>query len=154
MTTQERQRTLFVGVDVHKDTHTAVGVSPFGEKIFEMTIGNSNVDFQSLVERAHEEAKRANLSARFGLEDVHSWGERLSEFLVEEGLPVCAVAPVLVDRLRSTQTHPEKNDSLDALGVAKVMIQRTDSLPVYIHSEEVHIADLKLGLDSAARWFA
>src|ERR1700730_4954262 len=136
MTTQERQRTLFVGVDVHKDTHSAVGITPFGEKIFEMTIGNSNVDFQSLVERAHEEAKRANLSARFGLEDVHSWGERLSEFLVEEGLPVCAVAPVLVDRLRSTQTHPEKNDSLDALGVAKVMIQRTDSLPVYTLTED------------------
>jgi len=25
---------------VHKDTHTAVGVSPFGEKLFELTVGN------------------------------------------------------------------------------------------------------------------
>jgi len=110
MTTQERQRTLFVGVDVHKDAHTAVGVSPFGEKMFEMTIGNEDNDFQSLIERTYDEARQANLTPRFGLEDVHSYGERLSQFLVEEGLPVCAVAPILVDRLRSTQTHPEKND--------------------------------------------
>ena len=27
---------MFVGIDVHKDTHTAVGVSPFGEKLFEI----------------------------------------------------------------------------------------------------------------------
>lgn len=29
------------------------------------------------------------------------------------------------------ETHPEKSDSLDALGVAKVLIQRIDSLPDY-----------------------
>ena len=115
MTTQERQRTLFVGVDVHKDAHTAVGVSPFGDKVFEMTIGNEEGDFQSLVERTYEEARLAKLTPRFGLEDVHSWGERLSQFLVEEGLPVCAVAPILVDRVRGMQTHPEKNDSLYSL---------------------------------------
>jgi hypothetical protein len=32
----EKQHTMFVGVDVHKDTHTAVGLSPFGEKVFEI----------------------------------------------------------------------------------------------------------------------
>ncbi|OGZ20352.1 MAG: hypothetical protein A3F95_02355 [Candidatus Nealsonbacteria bacterium RIFCSPLOWO2_12_FULL_39_31] len=40
MQTIQRSQILFVGVDVHKDTHTAVGLSPFGEKIFEIKIGN------------------------------------------------------------------------------------------------------------------
>jgi transposase len=133
-------RTLFVGVDVHKDTHTAVGVSPFGEKLFELTIGNEESDFQSLVERTNRTAREAGLAARYGLEDVHSWGERLSEFLVEEGLPVVAVAPILVDRLRGTQTHPEKNDSLDALGVAEVMLRKSDSLPAYTLTDETRKA--------------
>lgn len=122
---------MFVGVDVHKDTHTAVGVSCFGDKLFEMTIGNEEKDFRSLVEKTNEVGTTAGLTPRYGLEDVHSWGERLSEFLVEEGLPVCAVAPILVDKLRATQTHPEKNDSLDALGVAEVMLRKSDSLPAY-----------------------
>lgn len=138
--TRERSKTLFVGVDVHKDTHTAVGLSPFGEKVFEMKIGNEAVDFVSLVERARGEAERIGLIPSFGLEDVHSWGERLSSFLVEEGLPVRAVAPVLVDHARKRATHPEKNDSLDAAGVAEVMIRKIDSLPVYTLTKEAETA--------------
>ena len=131
MNTCERSKTLFVGIDVHKDTHTAVGLSPFGEKIFEMKIGNEAADFVSLIEKAQQEANRIDLTPSFGLEDVHSWGERLSSFLVEEGLPVRAVAPILVDHIRQKATHPEKSDSLDAQGVAEVMIRRIDTLPVY-----------------------
>ena len=136
MQTSIRSQTLFVGVDVHKDTHTAVGLNPFGEKMFEMTIGNETEDFISLVEKTKVEAEKSGLVPSFGLEDVHSWGERLSSFLVEEGLPVRAVAPILVDHRRSKTTHPEKNDSLDAQGVAEVMIQRIDSLPLYKLTEE------------------
>jgi hypothetical protein len=105
MTTQEKQRTMFVGVDVHKDTHTAVGLSPFGEKVFEMTIGNTAEDFISLVEKTKVEANKIGLVPSFGLEDVHSWGERLSSFLVEEGLPVKAVAP------HSRGSSPFKNNT-------------------------------------------
>jgi len=36
--------------------------------------------------------------------------------------------------------HPEKNDSLDAQGVAQVMIQRIDMLPSYIISKEADSA--------------
>jgi len=136
MKTTDRKNTLFVGVDVHKDTHTAVGISPFGEKIFEMKIENENEDFIALLERTRVESDKSGLSPSFGLEDVHSWGERLSSFLVEEGLPVRAVSPVLVDHRRSKMTHPEKSDSLDAFGVAEVMIRKIDSLPLYKLSEE------------------
>ena len=152
MTTQEKQRTMFVGVDVHKDTHTAVGISPFGEKVFEMKIGNEYADFISLVEKAKSEAARIGLSPRFGLEDVHSWGERLSSFLIEEGLPIVSVAPILVDHRRSKTTHPEKNDSLDAQGVAEVMIQRIDTLPVYTLSEEAQKAKQIRELSLEREW--
>lgn len=136
MQTHTRSQILFVGIDVHKDTHTAVALSPFGEKVFEMKIGNEAADFISLVQKTKIEAGKAGLTPSFGLEDVHSWGERLSSFLVEEGLPVRAVAPILVDHRRQKATHPEKNDSLDAAGVAEVMIQKIDSLPLYKLTEE------------------
>ena len=38
--TSDHKTTMFVGVDVHRDTHTAVVLSPFGEKLFELTVGN------------------------------------------------------------------------------------------------------------------
>jgi len=152
MTTQEKQHTLFVGVDVHKDTHTAVGLSPFGEKIFEMTIGNEAEGFISLIEKTKVESEKLGLIPSFGLEDVHSWGERLSSFLVEEGLLVRAVAPILVDHRRQKATHPEKNDSLDAAGVAEVMIQRIDTLPTYKLTEEAQKAKQIRELSLEREW--
>jgi transposase len=152
MQTILRSQTLFVGIDVHKDTHTAVALSPFGEKVFEMTIGNQAEDFISLVEKTNQEASKAGLIPSFGLEDVHSWGERLSSFLVEEGLPVRAVAPILVDHRRSKMTHPEKSDSLDAQGVAQVMIQRIDTLPTYTVSETAQKAKQIRELSLEREW--
>ena len=152
MPTVNRLQTLFVGIDVHKDTHTAVAISPFGEKVFEMKIGNEAEDFISLIEKTKVEASRAGLIPSFGLEDVHSWGERLSSFLVEEGLPVRAVAPILVDHRRSKTTHPEKNDSLDAQGVAEVMIQKIDTLPVYTLSESAQKAKQIRELSLEREW--
>lgn len=136
MQTTRRSQTLFVGVDVHKDTHTAVALSPFGEEVMEMTVGNEADDFISLVEKIKKEARHLGLRPTFGLEDVHSWGERLSSFLVEAGWPVVAVSPRLVDHGRGQMTHPEKSDYLDARGVAEVMIQKIDRLPLYTLTEE------------------
>lgn len=134
MTTEQRQQTLFVGVDVHKDTHTAVGVSPFGEKLFEITIGNYKKDFEALTDKVAE--MKGLLSPYFGLEDCHGYGERLSTYLYESGHQILAVPSIMVDRARQKATHPEKSDSLDALGVAKVMMQNIDSLPAYTISQE------------------
>jgi len=132
----DKKTTLFVGIDVHRDTHTAVGVSPFGEKLFELTVGNYEKDFRLLTEKVDEVSEKAMLSPSYGLEDCHSYGERLSAHLVSEGLRVVSVPPILVDERRKHETHPEKSDPLDALGVARVMIQRIDSLPVFTLSEE------------------
>ena len=133
MTTQEKQRTLFVGIDVHKDTHTAVGVSPYGEKLFEITVGNYKNDFKMLEEKVKEHT--GILSPYIGLEDVRGYGERLAEYLYEK-YPVYHVPSILVDRQRQNATHPEKSDSLDAFGVAKVMMNSIDSLLAYTISQE------------------
>lgn len=134
MNTCIRSQTLFVGVDVHKETHTAVGVSPFGEKLFEVKIGNYEGDFSSLVSKV--ETFKGALSPYFGLEDCHGYGERLAAYLYGK-YPVIHVPSVMVDRARLKTTHPEKTDSLDAAGVAKVMMNDIDSLPVFTLTEEV-----------------
>lgn len=152
MQTMNRKDTLFVGIDVHKDTHTAVGLTPFGEKVFEMTLGNEAEDFISFIHKTKVESEKLGLVPSFGLEDVHSLGERLSSFLVEEGQLVRTIAPVLVDRRRSKMTHPEKSDSLDAQGVAEVMIQRIDSLPLYKLSDEAKKAKQIRELSLEREW--
>ena len=124
---------MFVGIDVHKDTHTAVGISPYGEKLFEITVGNYKQDFENLTNKV-EEMKGA-LSPYIGIEDVRGYGERLAGYLYEK-YPVYHVPSIIVDRLRQNATHPEKNDSLDALGVAKAMVLNTGTLLPYTISKE------------------
>ena len=75
-------------------------------------------------------------SPYFGLEDCHGYGERLSAYLYENGHQICAVPAIMVDRARSKTTHPEKSDSLDAYGVAKVMLTTSDTLLPYTISED------------------
>jgi len=136
----ERAKTLFVGVDVHKDTHTAVGLSPFGEKLFELTIGNYPRDFAELIEKVRLTGQNSSLSPRIGLEDCQGFGGRLAAYLQNTGYPVTHVPPILVDHNRKKAAHPEKNDSLDAQGVAQVMIQKIDMLPVNKITQDSQIA--------------
>jgi len=124
---------MFIGIDVHKDTHTAVGISPYGEKMFEITVGNYQEDFEKLNLKVKEHS--GVLSPYIGLEDVRGYGERLAGYLYEK-YPLYHVPSILVDRQRQNATHPEKSDSLDALGVAKVMIQSIDTLLPYTISED------------------
>jgi len=133
MTTAQKSNCMYIGIDVHKDTHTAVGMSPYGEKMFEITVGNYKNDFENLTAKVEE--MKGTLSPFFGLEDVRGYGERLSEYLYQK-YPVYHVPSILVDRQRQNATHPEKSDSLDASGVAKVMMNSIDSLLAYTISED------------------
>jgi len=136
----ERHQLLYVGMDIHKDTHTAVATSVFGEKFFEVELGNNKEDFSKLVATAKKVSEHNYLTPVFGLEDSYGYGLRLARYLSSQGLTVKMVPPVLVDRERQYETHPEKNDLKDALGTAKVLIQRIDTLPCFIITDQDELA--------------
>src|SRR3989338_6662489 len=106
MTTQQKQSCMFVGIDVHKDTHTAVGISPYGEKLFEITVGNYKNDFETLEEKVKEHS--GVLSPFFGLEDVRGYGERLAGYLYEK-YPVYHVPRHLFFPAPPNTNNPQKN---------------------------------------------
>jgi transposase len=136
----ERHQFLYVGMDIHKDNHTAAATNCFGQNLLEMEISNSKKDFDSLVAMVERLSKAENLKPVFGLEDSYGYGLRLAKHLYEKGMSVKMVSPVLVDRERQYETHPEKSDSLDAFGVAKVLIQKIDRLPNYSISKNDEIS--------------
>jgi len=136
----ERHQFLYVGMDIHKDNHTAIATNCFGQNLLEIEISNSKKDFDNLVAMVEQLSKAKNLKPIFGLEDSYGYGLRLAKHLYRKGMPIKMVSPVLVDRERKYETHPEKSDSLDALGVAKVLIQRIDRLPNYSISKNDEIS--------------
>lgn len=138
--TIQRERLLFVGMDVHKDTHAAVGATMYGEKLFDIAIGNNKEDFNALILQSRLVASERGLGLVFGLEDTSGYGERLAKHLFLNNILVKTVSPIFVDRERKYETHPEKNDSLDAYAAAKVLIQKIDTLPTYRIAEQQELA--------------
>jgi transposase len=131
---------LYVGVDVHKDQHTAVAANCFGHALLEKEINNSEEEFAQLVEKVKILAEAKSLKPIFGLEDTSAYGQRLALHLCQENFPVKVVSPIFVDRERRKLTHPEKSDSQDALGVARALISMIGTLPDFSISKTNEIA--------------
>lgn len=131
---------LYVGVDVHKDQHTAVATNCFGQTLLEKEINNSKEEFEQLAGKIKILAENKGLKPVFGLEDTSAYGQRLASYLYHQNFTVKVVSPVLVDRERRRLTHPEKSDSQDALGVARALIQRIGTLPNFSISKTDEIA--------------
>lgn len=127
---------LFIGMDIHKDSHTASFTNCFGHEQLVMEIENQKDDFGKLLQEVKQISRKKNLTPLFGLEDSFGNGLRIANFLKQNGYEVKMVSPVEVDRKRKYKTHPEKSDSLDALGIAKVLIEKIDSLPNYSIAKE------------------
>lgn len=136
-----RHEVLYVGVDVHKDTHTAVATTCYGDTLFEKVVGNTPEATAELIAAVRQTALVNRLTPVFGLEDSYGYGSRLARRLFQAGLTVKTVSPVLVDRERHYETHPEKSDSLDALAAAKVLIQRIDRLPAFSITQPDELAN-------------
>lgn len=131
---------LYVGVDNHKDQHTAVVLNCFSQVLLEKEIDNSEEDFGQLIREVKRLSGIQMLEPIFGLENVSSYGARLAGYLLQNGFQVRVVSPVLVERERKYQTHPEKSDSKDAKGVAQALIQRIGTLPHYSISKAEEIS--------------
>ncbi|MBR9683042.1 IS110 family transposase [Candidatus Woesearchaeota archaeon] len=127
---------LYLGIDTHKDQHAVVGLNCFSEVLYEKEINNSEEDFNQLI----KEVKKTGFEPIFGLEDCYSYGARLANYLFQNGFSVRIVSPVLVERERKYNTHPEKSDLIDAKGVAKALIHRIGTLPHYSVSKEEETA--------------
>ena len=128
-----KERTLFIGGDVHKDTHTLVAENHLGEELLVKTVANDPADFRKLLDQIRQTATVRHLTPLIGLEDAVGYGWRLASFFHHEGLPVKIINPVLVKRERDRSAHPDKSDYQDAKGVVKVMVhgERTDRLPAF-----------------------
>ncbi len=136
------QNTLFVGVDVHKYSHTAVVIDCFNQEKFSLSFSNSSV--KKFITKVRDVADNKNIV--FGLEDINGNGKLLAENLVNNNFPVFNVPSVMVERLRKKTTHRNKSDYLDAKGVAKVTLLSHRTLPQKILSQEAEVANDIQGL--------
>ncbi|PZL74901.1 IS110 family transposase [Enterococcus plantarum] len=123
----DRTKYLYVGMDIHKDTHTAVLMNYLEEKLGEITITNTLQGFRKL--ENYVVKQQGELIPIFGLEDVTHYGRNLSIFLLDKNYPVKEVNPSLSFMERMSYASTKKNDSWDAQCISAVLMRRSHLLP-------------------------
>ena len=80
---QRRESYLYVGMDLHKKTHTAVLVNCWNEKLETFVIENKPAEFEKLVKRVNRKALNLGLTPVYGLENAYSHGRSRRAELLE-----------------------------------------------------------------------
>ena len=123
-----RQNYLYVGVDLHKEHHTAVIINCWQEKLGEIQFENKPSTFSEFLLEVETYVSNG-LSVVFGLEDVGGYGRALAKYLVDHEQVVKEVNPALSFLERKSQVMIQKNDSWDAECVARILVNKFNQLP-------------------------
>lgn len=116
-----KMRHVYVGIDIHRDTNTAVIIDCFFEKLGEITFENKQYAFHDFVSFVKSHSLKGTTPI-FGLEDVNSLGRSLAKYLFSKRMRVKHVTSISSARERNRHPNPFKSDPHDALCVAKVLL--------------------------------
>lgn len=115
---------IAVGVDTHKQRHTAVVLDRLGQLLGELSIEARLAGYRELDAWVHC-LVRDGQQVVFGIEGAGSWGAGLCEYLQGAGRSVLEV-----ERPRRRERRTGKSDRIDALSAAKrVLSEEGTSTP-------------------------
>jgi transposase len=132
---------MVVGIDPHKNTHTAVAVSAVtGAKIGEITVSARN--------RGHERlltwARGLGEECVFAVEDCRHVSGGLQRFLLARGEPMVPVPPKLMAGARRGARTRGKSDPIDAAAVAQAALRHPELPAAHLAGAE---RDVRLLVD-------
>lgn len=133
---------VMLGVDVHKDTHTAVGVDSLGRQLAQRMVRARDVGHEQLVAWARR--RWPDDERTWAVEDCRHVSTRLERALLAAGERVVRVAPKLMTGARASARTRGKSDPIDALAIARAAL-REPNLPIAEHDETSR--ELKLLVD-------
>lgn len=137
---------ITIGIDAHKRVHAAVAIDELGREVDRWRGGTT----LSEGERLARWATGLDPVRRWGIEGSGQYGHALAQQLVASGEIVVEVNPRLTATMRRGSRPPGKSDRLDALAVARVVAQETDTLPaVGVDDASTVLAELAADRDSA-----
>lgn len=117
---------ITIGIDPHKESHTAVAVTPLGELLAEITVQADEAGHEELCRWAHGLAEGEGL--RFALEDVRNVNGRLERALQAAAERVMRVPPKLMADARKGGREFGKSDAIDALAIARAALREPEGL--------------------------
>jgi transposase len=119
--------TLFVGIDVSKDSSAAQGLGADGEERFSEVFPMDSDGFAKLYEVITRHS--ADLSeVMVGLESTACYHINLFSFLTAKGITAVVINPLLIANFSKLSLRKTKTDRKDALTIAQFLIAHKDSI--------------------------
>ena len=124
-----KENFIYVGIDLHKETHTAVMIDCYNQKLGEITFPNRPAAFPKLVTKV----KKCNTDGKevvYGLENAYGYGRALAVWLIDKGYLVKDVNTAISHRqAKHRGAMYRKSDSDDAKAIALATLNMLDKLP-------------------------
>lgn len=124
-----KENYVYVGIDLHKETHTAVVIDCYNNKLGEITFASRPADFPKLVTKV----KKCNTDGKevvYGLENAYGYGRALAVWLIDKGCLVKDVNTAISHRqAKHRGAMYRKSDSDDAEAIALATLNMLDKLP-------------------------
>ena len=141
----------FVGVDTHKEDHTACITNCWHQILGTYRVENNPKAFSKFLSEVMNTIPKGSTPV-FGLEDTDGLGRPLAQFLLKSKHTVKEINPAKVDRERERSCHPDKSDPQDAFRISKVLVDEFFTLPDARENDSmVAIRDLVNHLDNLIR---
>jgi transposase len=115
-----------IGIDPHKQTHTAVAVNTLGVQIAQRQVAARRVGFGQLIEWA----RKLDSERVWVIEDVRHVSGSLERFLIDRGETIVRLPPRLMADSRQGVRERGKSDPIDALAIARAALREgVETLP-------------------------
>lgn len=120
---------IYVGIVLHKETHTAVILDCFNNKLGEITFANTPAEFPKLVRKVKKYCTDGKEPV-YGLENAYGYGRALAVWLIDKKYIVKDVNTSISNRqAKHRGAMYRKSDSDDAQAIALATITMLDTLP-------------------------
>ena len=124
-----KENYVYVGIDLHKETHTAVMIDCYNSKLGEITFANRPANFPKLVTKV----KKCNTERKevvYGLENAYGYGRAIAVWLIDKGYVVKDVNTAISHRqAKHRGAMYRKSDSDDTEAIALATLNMLDKLP-------------------------
>jgi transposase len=130
---------LFIGIDVSKDSFSTSGLDEGGNKLFSLVVNMDRAGFSEFMKAISSHSKDLS-DVVVAMESTGSYHMNLFSFLTSQGIRTIVVNPLLIKNFSKLSLRKTKTDKKDAHTIARFLFAQRDSLDQF---SAHHHKDLK-----------
>ena len=134
-------QTLFIGIDVSKDSFAVAALDAQGETAFSLTAGMNKVGFSGLL-KAISSQRVPRGEVVIAMESSGCYHINLFSFLSTQGLRTVVINPLVVANFSRLSLRKTKTDRKDAVTIARFILSHRDSLESFSMQTHSDLRDL------------